>query len=377
MRAVVAGAGAGKTHWICKEAARLVSSGAYSMRIAAVSYSRKSADDLRLRMGDAAEVSTLHSLALKEINNKGFRPLDDNSMRYAYPSLPAHVNPFIVESINEWLERGYSLESWPALVPESGLPSEVLRPLVLQDHMEHLRNRWVTYSDMITMAIVKVRRDGTHIEHLLVDEAQDISPLQYELLKTYEGVGVNVVLVGDPEQAIYAFRGGSSRYLLDAPVEHELMDNYRSGSVICAAASALRSDGRVMGAIRSDQGKVEVMVCKSWAHMREEIIKAGGDIVIGRTHGNVFPYEDVMETSTAHNAKGLEWPVVNIVGAVNGVFPSSDVGTVEEAEEEHRLAYVACSRARDHLRVWTVEGRESKWVETVKGVPHVSTITCA
>jgi DNA helicase-2/ATP-dependent DNA helicase PcrA len=59
---------------------------------------------------------------------------------------------------------------------------------------------------------------------------------------------------------------------------------------------------------------------------------------------------DGITLMTVHTAKGLEWPVVAVTGLEDGLFPlSRALETVEGAEEERRLAYVAITRARDRL----------------------------
>jgi len=55
--------------------------------------------------------------------------------------------------------------------------------------------------------------------------------------------------------------------------------------------------------------------------------------------------------STIHSAKGLEWHTVFIPHALDGMFPSNRAATIEDMEEERRLFYVACSRAKDQLYI--------------------------
>ncbi len=55
--------------------------------------------------------------------------------------------------------------------------------------------------------------------------------------------------------------------------------------------------------------------------------------------------------STVHSAKGLEWYAVFIPHALEGMFPSNRAKNVEEMEEERRLFYVACSRAKEELYI--------------------------
>jgi len=61
-------------------------------------------------------------------------------------------------------------------------------------------------------------------------------------------------------------------------------------------------------------------------------------------------HADMLHLSTVHQAKGLEWPVVFVIWAVEGMFPSSrSVGESENDAEERRLFYVAVTRAKDEL----------------------------
>jgi DNA helicase-2/ATP-dependent DNA helicase PcrA len=64
--------------------------------------------------------------------------------------------------------------------------------------------------------------------------------------------------------------------------------------------------------------------------------------------------EDYVTLSTVHSAKGLEWPRVHVIAAVDGAFPSDmALRTKEGLAEEQRLFYVAVTRARDELSIYT------------------------
>lgn len=63
--------------------------------------------------------------------------------------------------------------------------------------------------------------------------------------------------------------------------------------------------------------------------------------------------EDYLILSTIHSAKGLEWDVVHLIHAADGMIPSDmATGHAEEIEEERRLLYVAMTRARDALHIY-------------------------
>jgi DNA helicase II / ATP-dependent DNA helicase PcrA len=64
--------------------------------------------------------------------------------------------------------------------------------------------------------------------------------------------------------------------------------------------------------------------------------------------------EDYLTLSTVHSAKGLEWPSVHVIHAVDGAFPSDmALSTPAGLAEEQRLFYVAATRARDELAIYT------------------------
>jgi DNA helicase-2/ATP-dependent DNA helicase PcrA len=64
--------------------------------------------------------------------------------------------------------------------------------------------------------------------------------------------------------------------------------------------------------------------------------------------------EDYVTLSTVHSAKGLEWDSVHVINVIDGAFPS-DMALTSPAGllEERRLFYVAATRARDELSVYT------------------------
>jgi DNA helicase-2/ATP-dependent DNA helicase PcrA len=63
--------------------------------------------------------------------------------------------------------------------------------------------------------------------------------------------------------------------------------------------------------------------------------------------------DDYLVLSTIHSAKGCEWDVVHLLHAVDGNIPADMAcGSEAEIEEERRLFYVACTRAKDHLHIY-------------------------
>ncbi|SDR88668.1 UvrD-helicase domain-containing protein [Microlunatus soli] len=115
------------------------------------------------------------------------------------------------------------------------------------------RRRLYSYSDMLTRlrdTLVDPVRGGPAADRLreryavvLVDEFQDTDPVQWEILRTAFAGHATLILIGDPKQAIYAFRGADVYSYLDAVTEAgqlgTLNVNWRSDSVLVAALDQL------------------------------------------------------------------------------------------------------------------------------------------
>lgn len=74
--------------------------------------------------------------------------------------------------------------------------------------------------------------------------------------------------------------------------------------------------------------------------------------------GQASKWEDCVQLMTLHTAKGLEFPLVFLVGMEEGLFPSSmSMDEPGRVEEERRLCYVGITRAREHLMLCYAESR--------------------
>ena len=70
-----------------------------------------------------------------------------------------------------------------------------------------------------------------------------------------------------------------------------------------------------------------------------------------RAHSQHEPTTDAVTLSTIHAAKGLEWPIVFIIGLNEGYLPIGYAKTDAEIQEEKRLLYVGITRAQRELRL--------------------------
>ena len=124
----------------------------------------------------------------------------------------------------------------------------------------------IDYSDLVFQA-VQLLRDPAHREHVramyrlvVVDEYQDTDPLQVELLQALAGDGRDLVVVGDPYQSIYGFRGADVRGILDFRQQFPQVDGSpadlavitgtsRYGETISAAVASIVSNRGVLGPV--------------------------------------------------------------------------------------------------------------------------------
>ncbi len=114
-------------------------------------------------------------------------------------------------------------------------------------------------------------------EYILVDEAQDLNYAQYQILRVICGeTQKNVMMVGDPKQAIYAFNGASSDYMQKqfvkdfGAVKKEIKHNYRSSTKVLELAQHIQPNGGIPN--NYFQGKREIHAFKDEKEEAEWII---------------------------------------------------------------------------------------------------------
>ncbi|WP_298280129.1 3'-5' exonuclease, partial [uncultured Bradyrhizobium sp.] len=151
-----------------------------------------------------------------------------------------------------------------------------------QELHDELRRREgkLDFDDLIALTVELLERDEaiaqswrSRFAHILADEFQDVDEQQYRLLRLLAGPSGNLCVIGDPNQAIYGFRGADAtcfaRFAADFPAARTLrLDrNYRSTGHILAAASHLiaHNEGRLGKTLRTEDVDGEkVTVTGSW-----------------------------------------------------------------------------------------------------------------
>jgi uncharacterized protein (TIGR00375 family) len=293
---VVAGPGAGKTRVLVRSLARRLRDGVEPERCLAITFTRRARDEMRERLAvsvpDAASrvgVATFHGLGLlilREQNILGGRPpippgrASDEGQEYRThngvgfdaklkvadePTRRAVLRELsgqgrwsaLGEKIAD-AKRSLALASASSIAPDTDMEMAAL----LAAYDARLRERGlVDVDDLVTLPVVLLSGQEPLAESyrsrwsdVYVDEYQDVDELQYRLLRLITSPESRVCAIGDPDQAIYGFRGGDVGYFLrfasDYPAASraELSRNYRSApSIVKAALQVIRPGTLVPG----------------------------------------------------------------------------------------------------------------------------------
>lgn len=262
---IIAGAGSGKTRVITYRIARLLSLGVPQESILALTFTNKAAKEMAQRTKELVGaplanlmVSTFHSFGAwflrREIHRIGYRPNfsiydEEDKARILRECLRELGIP--LENVDvAALAVAVSLESGGRGGSETALP-EIGR--IRDEYRKSLLiYNAVDFDDLISLPLRILKefpeaRDAarSRFRYVLVDEFQDTSLQQYELLRLISDG--NVCAVGDDDQSIYSWRGANfgniGMFEKDNPglVEIKLERNYRSTSKILEAANAVIS----------------------------------------------------------------------------------------------------------------------------------------
>lgn len=247
---VLAGPGTGKTHTLVARILHLLHSGTPAGKILAVTFTRRAAGELSERLARAlggqpagqVRADTLHALAFEFwAKQPGETPvlLDED----------ACLRVFAEANLDESAQRRRT--GWAVI----SLCREKMEPVPegFQDMYERYtqhKSAWnlADYTDLLEFWLTQAKTGLFPLgwAEVMVDEAQDLSPLQLELLRTLlPEDGRGFFGIGDPDQSIYGFRGahGQVEEYFQAAWPHlasiSLAENYRSGPAILDLAQTL------------------------------------------------------------------------------------------------------------------------------------------
>ncbi|MCC3296731.1 ATP-dependent DNA helicase UvrD2 [Arthrobacter sp. zg-Y916] len=242
---VLAGAGTGKTRAITHRMAYGVHSGLYKpQQVLAVTFTARAAAEMRTRLRDlgagGVQARTFHAAALKQLQY--FWP---QTVGGPLPGLLDHKAQLIAEaarrlrlSTDRAAIRDVAAEiEWAKvsmLTPDSYVRAAAGRDAPAGFDLTTVSRIFQSYEDVkvdrnvidfedVLLIIVGILQEDPRVaatvrdqyRHFVVDEYQDVSPLQQRLLDLWLGERDELCVVGDASQTIYSFTGATSRHLLD------------------------------------------------------------------------------------------------------------------------------------------------------------------
>lgn len=251
---VLAGAGTGKTRTITHRIAQLVAAGHVAPgQVLAVTFTQRAAGEMRTRLralGAAAQTGvggvqamTFHAAAHRQlryfwprvVGDTGWQLLDTKFAVVARGATSAGLKLSTddvrdVAGEIEWAKASLiSPEQYPDAVAAASrdVPLDAARVAAVYTAYESLKARGdgvalLDFDDLLLHTAAAIENDAAVAEEFrnryrcfVVDEYQDVTPLQQRVLSAWLGDRDDLTVVGDANQTIYSFTGASPRYLLD------------------------------------------------------------------------------------------------------------------------------------------------------------------
>jgi DNA helicase-2/ATP-dependent DNA helicase PcrA len=278
---ILAGAGTGKTRAITHRIAYRTLSGEISPRhVLAVTFTARAAAEMRARLtalGTAGvQARTFHAAALRQVRYFAPRLLEGRAMPELMESKARLVGLAAARAgvradraaardlagEIEWaksslVEPGeYAVAAAKALREPPYDPAKVAEVFTAYESLKR-RQGVIDFEDMLRAAVWGIEEHPDVAEqirsqyrHFVVDEYQDVNPLQQRLLEAWLGGRDDVTVVGDASQTIYSFTGATSSYLIDFPRQRRdavvvrLVRDYRSTPQVVGLANAVIRQAR-------------------------------------------------------------------------------------------------------------------------------------
>ena len=287
---VLAGAGTGKTRTITRRIAHLVASGHVApSQVLAVTFTSRAAGEMRLRLRSldqqaggvgtgSVQAMTFHAAARRQlqyfwprlVGDTGWELLDSKFSVVAQAANRAGMQTGTDDVRDlageiEWAKSSLiSPETYPAEVAKAGrdIPFDAAKVAAVYAGYEAAKARregttLLDFDDLLLHTAAAIENDAAVAQEFrdryrcfVVDEYQDVTPLQQRVLDAWLGERDDLTVVGDANQTIYSFTGATPNYLLDFSRRFpeatvvRLERDYRSTPQVVSLAN------RVIGAAR-------------------------------------------------------------------------------------------------------------------------------
>ncbi|MGY4963017.1 ATP-dependent DNA helicase UvrD2 [Streptomyces sp. 900105245] len=277
---VLAGAGTGKTRAITHRIAYGVRAGILQpSSVLAVTFTNRAAGEMRGRLrqlgAHGVQARTFHSAALRQLQyfwpkaiGGGMPRLIDRKIQLVADAAAAcgtRLDRGELRDVTAEIEWSKVTQTIPADYPYAAVkagretprdPAEIAHLYAAYEDLKRDR-AVIDFEDvlLLTVAVLQDRHDiaeqvRSQYQHFVVDEYQDVSPLQQRLLELWLGERDSLCVVGDASQTIYSFTGATPDHLLDFRAKHpratvvKLVRDYRSTPQVVRLANGLLSQAR-------------------------------------------------------------------------------------------------------------------------------------
>lgn len=278
---ILAGAGTGKTRAITHRIAYRTLAGEISPRhVLAVTFTARAAAEMRARLtalgAGGVQARTFHAAALRQVRYFAPRLLEGRAMPelleskarlvgLAAAKAGVRVDRTGARDLASEIEWAKSSLVEPGEYPVAAAkavrepPVDAAKVAEVFSAYESLKRRQgvIDFEDMLRAAVWGIEdhpdvaeQIRSQYRHFVVDEYQDVNPLQQRLLDAWLGGRDDVTVVGDASQTIYSFTGATSSYLIDFPRQRReavvvrLVRDYRSTPQVVGLANAVIKQAR-------------------------------------------------------------------------------------------------------------------------------------
>ncbi len=273
---ILAGAGSGKTRVLTRRIAwRAETDDLDPGHVLALTFTRKAAGELRSRLRalglrDQLAAGTFHGVAYAQLRarwaDRGIEPptLLERKVGFVARLMPSgRAQPPAIDVVTEieWAKaRTVAPERYAEAAERAGrrttMGADAVAAVYARYEEVRRQQRMVDFDDLLRLCARDLLHDPEFAEvqrwrfrHVFVDEFQDVNPLQQNLLDAWLGDRLDLCVVGDPNQAIYAWNGADAQLLRLFPKRHpsaeviRLTTNYRSTPQVLAVANAVLMGG--------------------------------------------------------------------------------------------------------------------------------------
>lgn len=368
---LLAGAGSGKTRVVIERIKYLLNRKVSEQDILALTFTNKAAHEMKVRIGrEDIKIHTFHQFCFQELKSK---------INYNYTIFNEDQQRFTKKELLE-------------ITTYKNSYFKKRKPKAYHAYQNYLKEKNQKDFDDLLLDFYTYLKQKNEYEflYIFVDEFQDTNQLQYMILKMLIKENTHCLCVGDPDQSIYRFRGANSKiiemYVKDyGAIVEKLTINYRSNSTIIGHANRLikrnyrnykkelQPSKTHTNQIRSfvfmsldEESMFIINIIKSWIYQG---IKPEEIAILYRKHHRCYQliqflkieqftyYQELtfenhnhhINLLSIHQAKGLEFEAVIILGLESSIFPSVQTNQKVLLEEERRLMFVAMTRAKEHL----------------------------